>query len=154
MQGLKHLIECRCILPTLKNKPGAPLHKFIVFSIIDNNDNFQEKIVNCNNCGIAHSIIGLCTSKILHGKEMSKAALTIEDLTMMLPNGVSGILSTHEKTLPDYEHAKFIIDNEKVDDFITLSSEVIDDKRVGKVLHYKGEGKFIIEPYQIDEVLQ
>ena len=85
---------------------------------------------------------------------MSRAALTIEDLSLMLPEGVVGLLKSHEKTLPDYEHAKFIIDNEMVGDFITLSSEIAEGKRMGKVLHYKGEGKFIIEPYQIDEVIQ
>ncbi len=154
MQGFKHLIQCRCILPTLKNKPGAPLHKFVVFSVIDDSDTFIKKIVNCNNCGVTHNVIGPCQSEIVQGKEMSRAALTIEDLSLMLPEGVVGLLKSHEKTLPDYEHAKFIIDNEMVGDFITLSSEIAEGKRMGKVLHYKGEGKFIIEPYQIDEVIQ
>lgn len=154
MQGLKHLITCRCILPTLKNKKDAPLHKFVVFSIIDDHDVFEKKIVNCNNCGIAHNVTGACRSDIIQGKEMSKAALTIDDLTLMLPGGVANLLNTHGKALPDYEHAKFIIDNEKVGEFITLSSEIIEDKKAGKVLHYKGQGKFIIEPFQIDEILQ
>jgi len=154
MQGVKHLIECRCILPTLKNRDNAPVHKFVVFSIINDNDEIEQKIVNCNNCGIAHNIIGLCQSKIMSGKELSKSALTIEDMSLMLPDGVVAILKSHEKTLPDYEHVKFIIDNEKTGEFVTLTSEVMDEKKVGKVLHYKGLGKFIIEPYQIDEMLK
>lgn len=154
MQGVKHLIPCRCILPTLKNRENAPLHKFIVFSIIDDNDEATAKIVNCNNCGVSHNVTGICKSQILGNKELSKSAMTIEDLALMLPEGVSSILKSHEKTLPDYEHVKFMIDNEISGEFITLTSEVIDDKKVGKVLHYRGDGKFTIEPYQIDETLK
>jgi len=154
MKGLKHLIECRCILPTLKNRKDAPLHKFIVFSVVDENDEVMPKIVNCNNCGVSHNVIGICKSQILNNKEMSRSAMTIDDIALMIPEGVSSILKSHEKTLPDYEHVKFMIDNNIQGDFITLTSEVIDDKKVGKVLHYRGEGKFTIEPYQIDEMLK
>jgi len=153
MQGVKHLIECRCILPTLKNRENAPLHKFIVFSVINDKDEITKKIVNCNNCGVAHNIIGLCQSKIINGKELSRVAMTIEDISLMLPEGVTAVLKSHEKTLPDYEHAKFIIDNERAGEFITLTSEIIENKKMGKVLHYQGLGKFIIEPYQIDETI-
>ena len=36
-------------------------------------------------------------------------------MSLMLPDGVVAILKSHEKALPDYEHVKFIIDNEKVE---------------------------------------
>jgi len=154
MQGVKHLIGCRCILPTLKNRDNAPLHQFVVFSIIDDKDELIEKVVNCNNCGVSHNIVGLCQSNVIEGKELSKAAMTIEDITIMLPDGVVNILKSYEKTLPDYEHVKFIIDNERAGEFISLTSEVIEDKKAGKVLHYQGLGKFIIEPYQVDEMIK
>jgi hypothetical protein len=154
MQGVKHLIGCRCILPTLKNRDNAPLHQFVVFSIIDDKDELIEKVVNCNNCGVSHNIVGLCQSNVIEGKELSKAAMTIEDITIMLPDGVVSILKSYEKTLPDYEHVKFIIDNERAGEFISLTSEVIEDKKAGKVLHYQGLGKFIIEPYQVDEMIK
>ena len=154
MQGVKHLIECRCILPTLKNRANAPVHKFVVFSVIDDKDELIKKVVNCNNCGISHNITGLCQSSIITGTELSRAAMTIEDLAMMIPEGIVNILKSYEKALPDYEHVKFIIDNERAGEFVTLTSEVIDDKKAGKVLHYQGSGKFIIEPYQVDEMIK
>jgi len=126
----------------------------VVFSIIDDKDELIEKVVNCNNCGVSHNIVGLCQSNVIEGKELSKAAMTIEDITIMLPDGVVNILKSYEKTLPDYEHVKFIIDNERAGEFISLTSEVIEDKKAGKVLHYQGLGKFIIEPYQVDEMIK
>ena len=141
-------------MPTLKNRDNAPLHQFVVFSIIDDKDELIEKVVNCNNCGVSHNIVGLCQSNVIEGKELSKAAMTIEDITIMLPDGVVSILKSYEKTLPDYEHVKFIIDNERAGEFISLTSEVIEDKKAGKVLHYQGLGKFIIEPYQVDEMIK
>jgi|TARA_B110000196_G_C20927301_1_gene558238 hypothetical protein len=126
----------------------------VVFSIIDDKDELIEKVVNCNNCGVSHNIVGLCQSNVIEGKELSKAAMTIEDITIMLPDGVVSILKSYEKTLPDYEHVKFIIDNERAGEFISLTSEVIEDKKAGKVLHYQGLGKFIIEPYQVDEMIK
>ena len=50
------------------------MHKFVVFSVIDDSDTFIKKIVNCNNCGVTHRIIGPCQSEIIQGKEMSRAA--------------------------------------------------------------------------------
>jgi hypothetical protein len=35
-----------------------------------------------------------------------------------------------------------------------LSSEAAEEKKLGKVLTYRGEGKFIIEPYSIDGTLK
>ena len=101
MQGLKHLIKCRCILPTLKNRTDPPLHQFIVFSIVEK-DVVLEKIVNCNNCGIAHRITDICKSVIMESVESAKSVMTIDDVAVMLPESVSTILQTYEKDLPDY----------------------------------------------------
>jgi D-ribose pyranose/furanose isomerase RbsD len=80
--------------------------------------------------------------------------MTIEDMAIMLPESVSTILQTYEKDLPDYEHAHFILLHEVRGDFIVLSSEIAEEKKLGKVLTYRGEGKFIIEPYSIDGMLK
>ena len=153
MQGLKHLIKCRCILPTLKTRPDAPLHQFIVFSIVDKGI-VLEKIANCNNCGIAHRVTDICKSTIMEKVESSQSVMTIEDFIVMLPESVATILQTYEKALPDYEHVHFILQHEVRGDFIVLSSELAEHKKLGKVLTYRGEGKFIIEPYSIDEILR
>ena len=43
MNGIKHLIECQCILPQFKKRENPPYHKFVVFSIIDDVDEVLEK---------------------------------------------------------------------------------------------------------------
>ena len=149
--GIKHLIECRCILPTLKKKNNPPLHKFIVFSIQDNGT-ILEKNVTCNNCGIVHSVHELCKSDILQNVEGTKSSITIEDISLMIPESVASIMKSYEKDLPDYEHIKFMIDENKVGEFIILSQEFNDGRKSGKVLKYKGNGKFEIEPFSRSEV--
>jgi len=113
-----------------------------------------EKIVNCNNCGIAHRITDICKSVIMESVESAKSVMTIDDVAVMLPESVSTILQTYEKDLPDYEQAHFILQYERRGDFIVLSSEIAEEKKLGKVLTYQGDGKFKIEPYSIDEILK
>jgi D-ribose pyranose/furanose isomerase RbsD len=86
--------------------------------------------------------------------ESSQSVMTIEDLIVMLPESVATILQTYEKDLPDYEHVHFILQHEVRGDFIVLSSELAEHKKLGKALTYRGDGKFIIEPYSIDEILR
>ena len=51
MAGIKHLIECHCMLPQYRNKKDRQYHKFVVFSIIDNADcvifqsNFNKELI-------------------------------------------------------------------------------------------------------------
>ena len=85
---MKHLLECRCILPTMKNKPDPPLHKFVVFSV-QQNDKIVEKLSTCNNCGVVHRVYEVCKSEILNNFEGTKSSLTIEDISIMLPTSVS-----------------------------------------------------------------
>ena len=37
MPGIKHLIQCHCILPQYRNIDDPIFHKFIVFSKMDSN---------------------------------------------------------------------------------------------------------------------
>jgi len=151
IRGTKHLIQCRCILPTLKNRKNPPFHQFIVFSILKD-DKVEEKVATCNNCGVNHLIKDICTSEIL-ASEGTAATLTLEDIKTMVPESVTSILQAYDKDLPDYEHAHFILSYNQVDSFLVLSSESVDDKKVGKILRYKGEDRFIIEPYSTTEVI-
>lgn len=151
VRGTKHLIQCRCILPTLKNRKNPPVHKFIVFSILKD-DKVEDKIVTCNNCGVNHLINDICSSEILTS-EGTTASLTLEDIKMMIPDGVSSILETYDKDLPDYEHVHFMLTYNRVESFVVLSSDISDEKKVGKILRYKGEDKFMIEPYSTTEII-
>ncbi len=153
LRGVKHLIQCRCILPTMKNRSDPPLHKFIVFSV-EKDGTILKKMVTCNNCGIVHEVYEICKSRIVDGVEGTKSSITIEDVSLMLPDSVQQLLRSYERELPDYEHIKFMIDEERTGDFIMLSQEFNDGRRTGKVLKYKGKGKFEIEPFSRSETIE
>ena len=151
-RGLKHLIQCRCILPTLKSRDDAPLHSFVVFSV-EEDGGFKEKHVTCNNCGVVHRVTGFCQSEIINNFEGTKASLTIDDIRLSLSSGVVGILETYNCELPDYEQIKFMVEND-ISDFIVLSREFNDGRNSGKILKHKGGGKFEIEPFSRSEFLE
>ena len=85
--------------------------------------------------------------------EGTVATLTSEDISAMLPESVISVLETYDKTLPDYEHINFMINENKIEDFLVLTSDISDDKKVGKILRYKGENRFIIEPYSTSDIV-
>ena len=141
------MIKCRCILPTLKSKQDPPLHQFIVFSVIDSKEKVCEKYAQCNNCGVVHHVYDLCKSNIIDNKEALKSALTIEDISFTLPEGVKNILETYDCDLPTYEHVKFMYDFDIKDDFTILTKENDGETTEGKILRYKHGKTFTIEPF-------
>lgn len=151
-RAAKHLIQCRCILPTLKSKVDPPLHSFVVFSE-ERDGKFIERHVTCNNCGVVHLVKDFCRSEILNNFEGTTSSLTKEDIKISLSDGVAGILETYNCELADFEHIKYMVENDVVD-FIVLSSEFNDDRKSGKILKHKGKGKFEIEPFSRSEFIE
>ena len=150
-RGLKHLVKCRCILPTMRKKDNPPSHSFVVFSIVQDDESLVPKIVSCNNCGIMHEVTEVCKSTILQNAEGSTSELSIEDVTAFLPESVKNVLSSYNLELPDYEFVKFMIEENCIGEWIVLGSELNDTRRSGKILKYKGDNKFEIEPFSRNE---
>ena len=147
MQGIKHLVECQCILPQYKKDSNPPFHKFVVFSVIDDSDEVIEKFSQCNNCGIIHRVFDLCKSEIAVGHESLNSLPRIEDFKLMLPSSVVNVLDNYNAEIYTWEQAAFIINYEKVNESIILSSDEVKGKLQGKKLVYKGNSKFAIEPF-------
>ena len=145
-QGIKHNIQCLCILPQFRNKSNPPNHEFVVFSTIDASDVMEEKYSQCNNCGVIHRIIDLCKSEIATNRaEIS--ILTKEDINMMLPPPVSNMLENYQCDISTWEHALFIVSEQKWDEFIILEKNTIEDGFEGKLLRFKPHNKYTIEPF-------
>ena len=151
--GIKHLIQCRCILPTMKRVPDPPLHSFVVFSVINEDGTLVEKKASCNNCGVMHHIYEVCHSKIVPEAEGSSFEMTIEDVSVFIPDSVKNVLSSYNAELPDYEYVKFMIEENCVGAHIVLDHEFNEGRRSGKILKYKGDNKFEIEPFSRKEYL-
>ena len=147
MEGLKHLVECHCVLPQYRKQQNPPYHRFIVFSLIDDSDTIISKHARCNNCGVIHNVIDVCKSEIMVGQEVG-AVMTKEDCGMMLPSGVKQILGTYGCEVPDWEHALYILQNEKRKEFIIVHREETEvGDLTGKILKFLGPGNYRLEPF-------
>ena len=147
MKGIKHLIECHCVLPQYRRQENPPYHRFVVFSLIDDSDAVVAKHARCNNCGVIHNVVDICRSEILLGQEVG-AVMTTEDCGMMLPSGVKQILETYGCEVPDWEHALYILQNEKWNEFIIMNREETEQGDLtGKILKFLGPGNYRLEPF-------
>ncbi len=135
----------------MKRQSNPPLHNFVEISIIDENGDMIPKKVSCNNCGALHEVTEMCVSRIIPGAEGTSAELTIEDITPFLPDSICSILETYNAELPDYEYARFMIEENLAGAWLVLTNELNEERRSGKILKYKGENRFEIEPFSRKE---
>ncbi len=140
IEGIRHLIECHCVLPQFRNRTPALYHKFIVFSLVDD-DKVQQKLSQCNNCGIIHKIVDLCKSEIVHGLEEGRSLRTIEDIKMSLPARLVEFLTQQNVDISTWEYVEFILDN-KFEKEVIISKDDKADIIQLKILHIKEDGTF------------
>lgn len=154
MKGHKHLIQCHCILPQYKKKKNPVFHKFVVFSLIEEeSDTVQVKYAECNNCGALHKIHDICKSEIVVGKEETRLVAKVTDFKLSLPNDLYDVLITYNCELADFEMAQYILDYQKWDYHVVLSREEIEGKTMGKILRFVNIDKFRIESYSNQETV-
>tara|TARA_B100001287_G_C22506662_1_gene446228 strand:+ start:275 stop:742 length:468 start_codon:yes stop_codon:yes gene_type:complete len=146
-KGIKHLIQCHCMLPQYKNAKDPVFHKFPVFSVIDESDTVVLKYAECNNCGAAHKVYDICKSEILTGRDEVSSRLNKEDFKYSLPKDLYELLNQYDRDLSDFEQSQFIIDNKVWNSTLVLSREEMDDHIQGKVLRFIAADKFRIESY-------
>lgn len=148
LSGIKHLIQCHCILPQFKESRDPVFHKFTVFSILDEeSDTVQPKFAQCNNCGIIHKVVDVCRSE-LTTKEESKTLPSIVDIRLSLPKSLSEVLDSYQSDISTWEHAEWIYLSKMWDSWIILTKEEDDDGDLhGKRLIFLGEERFKIEAF-------
>lgn len=145
-KGIKHNIQCLCVLPQYRKSQDPPYHEFVVFSVLDDSDTLEEKHAQCNNCGVIHKIVDICKSEIATNKA-ELILLTKDDIKMMLPSPVVDTLHNYQCDLPTWEHALFIINEQKWDEFIVLERNTIEEGFEGKLLRFKEHNRYSIEPF-------
>ena len=150
MEGVKHLIECKCILPQMKNKNPIIFHSFVVFSVVKDDGATQEKFSQCNNCGVIHRVYDICKSEIMP-KESHAAVQTSYDVSLSTPTELSNILTTYKCDISLWEHAQFIYENELWGEKIILLKENNESEVSGKFLSIEGKLRFKIEPFSFKE---
>ena len=139
----RHLIQCHCILPQYRKRTDPVFHKFVVFSIIDN-DKVEEKIAQCPNCNVVHNIVDLCKSEIVEGKDETSSIVDIDDLKISLPEKLINILESYSVDLPTWEHASFILEEKMWNERIKLTSDETNEKSISKFLLFLATDSFKI----------
>ena len=144
----KHLIECQCTLKIFENKTKPLYHKFVVFSLLED-ENIEEKYVTCNNCDIVHRVYDICKSEIKWGKEGYKSLIcTKEDIKFNLVNNgkqnISDLLELNDVDISDWELVDYLIEN-NLEGHIILSRKEMDDNVNYKVLYLLKDGKIKIK---------
>ena len=147
MYGIKHLIQCHCILPQYRKAENPVFHKFVVFSIVDDSDTCVPKYVQCNNCGVVHKVIDLCKSELMTGKEELRSVTTIDEIKLTLPKDISTILESYGVDLPTWENTQFIYLEKKWGHSVILTKDELDGEVQGKLLLFKADGKYQIESF-------
>ncbi len=142
---IKHLVECKCILPQFKKMGIIPFHKFVVFSELEEKTALvKASFAQCPNCGAIHRITEIGKSEITNKDNMLSLS-TIEDIRMSLPEKMCRLLDRHECELPTWQEVKFILDHQIWGSIIILSKE-----REGELVL----GKFVVilnrEIYKLD----
>ena len=153
-KGVKHLIQCHCILPQYRAKKDPTFHQFVVFSKLDvESDTVEPTFAECNNCGIVHKVIDICKSEIITGKEELRSQMSIEDYALSLPTSLFELLQSYNKDLSDFQHAEFIIENNEWGAYIVLTKEEVDEYLQGKLVKFVSNDKFRVESYTLRRVV-
>lgn len=151
--GQKHYVNCRCILPQLKYMKDPPTHRFVTFSIIEEDGSVRPRYAQCNNCGVIHRVTDICTSEIVFSKENMSSIVTISDIEASLPNSLCVVLRGANADLSTYENAQFVYEQKRWGDTVILTSDLDGDIRSGKYVRILGEALFKVETFERREIV-
>jgi hypothetical protein len=147
IHGQKHLIKCRCVLPQFKRLENPPVHQFIVFSVIQEDETVKPRYSQCNNCGVVHKVIDVCKSEIVSGKENMNSLIKIEDIKPSLHPNFVGILESSQADLATWESVQFIVENKQWGQFVVLTNDSEGEEIHGKYIKILGESMCKVETF-------
>ena len=145
IKGIKHLVQCHCVLPQFRGRETPVFHKIEVFSEIDEEDNVTEKFIVCDNCGVVHKVFDLCKSEIQTQHETITSVRTIPEIKMSLDDNICQLLEKNNCHVSTWENIEFILDNEIFDLPVVINRENIKGKTNIKYVELKKNGKFKIK---------
>lgn len=153
MHGVKHLVQCHCILPQYRDRPDPVFHQFVVFSVIDDSDTVVPKYVQCNNCAIVHKVVDLCRTELVAGRDELSTVTTIDDISFTIPRDVRDVLENYSADLATWESVQFILQNKKWGSHVVLTQDSVNEDTQGKLLSFGGPEKFNIETFVRKDVI-
>lgn len=155
MTGIKHLIECHCVLAIYKSsKQDMPSHKFPVYSKFDTNENIIPRLVKCNNCDTMHYVNDICRSEIRGGKDQSELTVTIEELGLMLPERLAHALTKMDTDISNWEHIVDIFEEKRWGELVVLRREIINESQHVKTIEITSDQSFKIKNNVIKDTVK
>lgn len=151
--GQRHLVQCQCVLPQYRKLANPIFHKFVVFSIMDN-DTVEPKYVQCNNCGAVHKVYDLCKSEIIPGKDDLRSVTTIKEIGLFIPADLRQLLETYDCEISIWERIKFILDEQRWGEKVVVTRETVKDETTGKLLTIAARDRFTVENYISRETVE
>jgi hypothetical protein len=140
-------------LQQFKRLTNAPVHRFVVFSIISDDNEVIPKFVQCNNCGVIHKVTDIGKSEIISSKEHMSSIITLEEIKSSIPEKLAAVLESNNCDLPTWEAAAFIIENKQWGNFVVLSSDEEGGTRQGKYVKIISESLLKVESFTREEVV-
>lgn len=151
--GVKHHIQCRCVMRQYVGKSSPPAHQFAVFSVIDDDGNVQQSYAQCNNCGIVHKIIEINKSKILANEDL-KSSITVDDIKQTMNEKYASILEKYDVDLATWQQVSFILENELWGSVVVLTKEKFESDVNVKLLHVIGKTLLKIVDKSTKEIVE
>jgi hypothetical protein len=126
-------------------------HKFIVFSIINQDGSIKPSYAKCNNCGGIHKVTEVGVSEKLK-RESSPALPDVEEIKTNLPEKLVDLLTKYNLDLPSWQEVQFVYNNDKWDRPIILHREQEGQDVYGKFLVLAGKSLWKIESFSTEDV--
>lgn len=150
-EAIKHLIECNCILKQFEMVEPSIFHKFVVFSIINDDCSIKPSYAKCNNCGGIHRVFEVNQSEKLR-RESAPTMADIEEIKTHLPEKLVSLLSKYKLELPAWQEIKFILEYEKWERPVILHTEEENGEKYGKYLLIAGKSLWTIDSFTTEDL--
>lgn len=149
LTGLRHLIECNCVLPQFKNRSPIIYHRFVVFSVLKGeNAAVVPSYVQCPNCGIIHRVLEIGKSVIMKKEELGSILTEDELQDKITCQHLKDTLRQYKVDYATWQHAVFVMENKLWGTVIVLTKEELDGMVMGKFLIILGENLSKLDSYE------
>lgn len=146
----KHLVSCNCVLRQFQDVDPPIFHKFIVFSVINDDGSIKPSYARCNNCAGIHKVTEVGVSEKLK-RESAPFLPTVEEIKTTLPEKLVGLIEKYDLDLPSWQEIQFIMEHELWDRYVLLSKESEGTEIYGKMLIIAGKTLWMIKDFSSEE---
>tara|TARA_R110000851_G_scaffold52864_1_gene125706 strand:- start:2886 stop:3197 length:312 start_codon:yes stop_codon:yes gene_type:complete len=101
-----------------------------------------------------HYIKDICRSEIRGGKDQSELVVSIEELSLMLPERLANALFKIETDISNWEQIVDIFEEKRWGEIVVLRREIIDEKQHVKTIEVTSSEMFKIKNSTIEDTLR